>query len=552
MDNETKQLYKTVVKDLSGKAIIKATPARVSFAVANLFKGIRDAHHRNVERLKNLGINMAATAGNVADTISANFQNLVQNNESKREFVNSFAENDMVQEAIDNKVESRHAEDVQRKEELLASIQRDNRLVNAGAGFIVDTFQADVEKLKERVIKEKTKPHRLLVNKMFLNQFKDAAAAKRIRLRERKKLKIAVAKEVRNFDNVVHEIRKRYSDNPAMSLEKIEEERMKLGNSALDFVTLREGLGHGVTDKEVWGAYFIGIDEMEVGIPTPEVAPVEPAVEEPIATPVEPTITPEQTELYERLANAVNVRAESLSQEEPVVAPVEPTVEESVVAPVEPTVEEPVATPVEPAVEEPVATPVEPAVEEPVVAPIEPAVEEPVATPVEPAVEEPVATPVEPAVEEPVATPVEPAIEEPVATPVEQPINIEHNETETLLGGIDTLRAGYRNELNDGYNYTEAEKKEWEDARLAEDIVSKDNNLSYEEQEATVLSYEQGLKEQREAIVEMEKQLAIIKSAEQKIAELTKTINPDLLKQVKGEAVPEQAAPEIEPEGISR
>ncbi|MGE5456409.1 MAG: hypothetical protein ACM3O4_04835 [Ignavibacteriales bacterium] len=525
MDKETREIYKTVVKDLSGRAVVKVTPARVSFAVANLFKGIRETHHRNVERIKNLGINIAAKAGNMADSINAGFQNLVQNNESKREFVNSFGETDKVQEAIDAKVDAEYAEDVQRKEDLLASIQRDNRLVNAGAGFIIDAYQADVQNLKNRVVTEKSKPHRLLVNKMFLNQFKDAAAAKRIRLRERKKLKIAVAREVRKFDNACREIRKRYADNPAMVLEKIEEERMKLSETALDFVTLREGLGHGVSDKEVWGAYFIGIDEMEVGIPVSEFEPSEPVVEqaapevqpvvaeqlivtpelEPVVAeqqivtpelqPVEQTVvTPDQNELYGRLANAINVRAESLEQAAPELQPV--VTEQQIVTPE-----------------------------------LQPA-----------AVEQQIVTPeLQPA-----------AAEQQIVTPELQPAAKQPIETDVLLGGIDTLRAGYRDELNDGYNYTDTQKKEWEDARLAEDISLKNNNLSYDEQEATVLSYEQGLKEQRDAIVEMEKQLSIIKAAEQKIAELSKTINPDLLKQVKSEAAPQPATPEVITEGFSR
>jgi hypothetical protein len=352
-------------------------------------------------------------------------------------------------------------------------------------------------------------------------------------------------------------------------MKKIEEERMKLSETALDFVTLREGLGQGVTAKEIWGAYFIGISEDEVGISSPQVNPEEQPtlveeqtvapeavvapepivteqketnleeqptlVEEQTVTPepvvapesivteqketnleeqptldAEPTVTPEQTELYGRLANAINVRADSLKQAE-VNPEKQPTL-----------------------VEEPTMTP------EPAVAP-ESIVTEQKETNLEG----------QPTLDaEPTMTP-EPAVA-PESVVDEQPVVKEPSESDDLLSGIDNLRTRYRDELNDGYNYTEEQKKEWEDARLAEDISLKDTNLSYDEQENTVLSYEQGLKDQRNAVAEMENQLAIIKAAEQKIAELSKKINPDLLKQVKSENAVQQVNPEVEPEGFSR
>jgi len=552
MDKDTKQLYKTVVKDLSLKTIVQSSPARVSFAVSNLFSGLKKFHKRNVDAMKKTASNVASTAVNIGagavslganavhgavnlganavnstvnlgtniankavdfgTTVNAGFNTLVQNNEAKREFVNEQVGSDVVQEAIDAEVDKKYSEDIQRKEEMLASIERDNRLINAGAGFIINVYQADIEKLKQKVVRQKEKPHRLLVNKMFLNQFKDSAIAKRIRLRERKKIKVAIAKEVNNFDIKCQEIREQFKDDPNMVMQKIEEEKGTLSATAKDYTTLRSGLGYGVTEKEIWNAYFADINANEIGIEPVESIVIEetPVVEEPIVTPEEAQVEEVPTE---------PVVEETPVVEEPVVAPEEVQVEE---VPTEPVVEE---TPV---VEEPVVAPEEVQVEE---VPTEPVVEE---TPV---VEEPVVAPEEVQVEEVQTEPMveeTPVVEEPVVAPEKVQVEEAQN-PDALLNNIDSMRNEYRNELNDGYEYTEDQKKEWEDARLAEDLSAKEIGLSFEEQEANVLNYEQGLRKQREAILEMEKQLAIIKEAEEKIAELTKNIDPEILNRVHGE-----------------
>ncbi|MDD2377338.1 MAG: hypothetical protein PHD10_03740 [Bacilli bacterium] len=579
MDKDTKQLYKTVVKDLSLKTIVQSSPARVSFAVSNLFSGLKKFHKRNVDAMKKTASNVASTAVNIGagavslganavhgavnlganavnstvnlgtniankavdfgTTVNAGFNTLVQNNEAKREFVNEQVGSDVVQEAIDAEVDKKYSEDIQRKEEMLASIERDNRLINAGAGFIINVYQADIEKLKQKVVRQKEKPHRLLVNKMFLNQFKDSAIAKRIRLRERKKIKVAIAKEVNNFDIKCQEIREQFKDDPNMVMQKIEEEKGTLSATAKDYTTLRSGLGYGVTEKEIWNAYFADINANEIGIEPVESIVIEetPVVEEPIVTPEEVQVEEVPTE---------PVVEETPVVEEPVVAPEEVQVEEVPTEPVveeTPVVEEPVVAPEEVQVEEVPTEPVveeTPVVEEPVVAPEEVQVEEVQTEPMveeTPVVEEPVVAPEEVQVEEVQTEPMveeTPVVEEPVVAPEKVQVEEAQN-PDALLNNIDSMRNEYRNELNDGYEYTEDQKKEWEDARLAEDLSAKEIGLSFEEQEANVLNYEQGLRKQREAIVEMEKQLAIIKEAEEKIAELTKNIDPEILNRVHGE-----------------
>ncbi|MDD2435084.1 MAG: hypothetical protein PHO63_02395 [Bacilli bacterium] len=438
MDKDTKQLYNTIVKDLRTKTIIQSTPARVSFAVSNLFKGIKETYHRNIDALKEKATNIANKTADLGNTINAGYNTLIQSNEEKRDFINQQAGKDVVQEAINAEVEQKYANEIERKEEILASIERDNRLITAGVGFIVDVYQSDVEHLKNKAIKSTQKPHRLLISKLFLTSFKNYVAITKTRLAERATIKKGIAREVASFDQLAAEIREQQKDNPNTAMQLIEEEKNKLSATAKDYVTLRNGLGYGVTEKEIWNAYFADIDSNEINndqvmqpVENVEAAPVvEAPVENIQTTPV--VETPVESV---QAAPILNI----------------PTVEESVIEKVEAT----------------------------------------------------------------------PAVEN-------------HDNPEMALNNIDEMRQGYREELNDGYEYTNEEKKEWEDARLAEDLSSKGTTLSYQEQEANVLIYEQGLRKQREAIMEMEKQIAIIREAEQKIVQLTKNIDPNILKRVQG------------------